>query len=105
MLTLLQQRGSRIESLTRQVTQAEDMVTRAQDDLAERASAHRGPRSVVPGDAQHVAGPVSISYRQEVDDLRGRYDTAIAENAQRVDSIRGELEQEITRLEQDRLIG
>lgn len=100
MLTLLQQQSARIDSLSQQLEQAEDMLTRAQNDL--RNEQQR--TAALDQSYQETLTTLQSQldrYRQEVDDLRGRYDTAIADNAQRVDTIRDDLEAEITRLEQE----
>lgn len=100
MLTTLQQQNARITSLEQQLAQAEDMVRRAQDDLQNEQQRTGALDRAYQETLTSLQGQLD-QYRQEVDDLRGRYDTAIADNAQRVDAIRGELEAEITRLEQD----
>jgi hypothetical protein len=100
MLTLLQQQSARIDSLAQQLAQAEDMATRGQNDLRNERQRTAALDQSYQETLATLQGQVD-RYRQEVDDLRGRYDTAIADNAQRVDSIRGDLEAEITRLEQE----
>jgi len=100
MLTLLQQQSARLDSLAQQLAQAEDMATRAQNDLRNE----RQRTAALDQSYQETLSTLQSQldrYRQEVDDLRGRYDAAIADNSQRVDTIRGDLEVEITRLEQE----
>lgn len=100
MLTLLQQQQANVESLSQQLQQAEDMATRAQNDLRNERLRTGALDQSYQETLANLQGQID-RYRSEVDDLRQRYDRAIADNAQRVDSIRDELEAEITRMEQE----
>ncbi|MFG0314935.1 MAG: hypothetical protein ACF8LL_12240, partial [Phycisphaerales bacterium] len=100
MLSLLQQQSSQIDSLSEQLQLAEDTVTRAQNDLRNERRRTSALDQSYQETLDNLQGTID-RYRQEVDDLRGRYDRAVAENSQRVDQIRDELEAEIARLEQE----